>query len=103
VVGVLALLLGLVFIPVPGDVPSYAMGSELLFRLERSLAIAAALILPALVVAPLLAGALPRRISSNGIDWGEERDTVVETLDDFNQRLGELESVLREMTELNNG
>lgn len=101
--GIAALSLSLFAIPVHGDVPAYAMDSVLLLRLERALAIAAALILPALIIGPLLAGALPRKVSSDGIDWGEERDTVVDTLDDFNQRLGELESALREMMELNNG
>jgi hypothetical protein len=91
----------LVFIPVAADVPTYALDSVLVFRLERALAIAALLILPALVIAPLLTGALPRRLSSDGIDWGEERATVVETLDAMNQRLSQLEMALSKITELN--
>jgi hypothetical protein len=96
-----ALLLGMWLIPQSGEVPSYAMESALVFRLERSLAIAVALIAPTLVIGPLLSGALPRKVSSDGIDWDEERDTVVGTLDSVEERLDKLEKALEKMTDLN--
>lgn len=77
------------------------MESVLLFRLERALAIAVVLIVPALVIAPLLTGSLPRRLSSDGIDWGDERSTVVETLDAANGRLEQLEIALSKIAGLN--
>ncbi len=90
-------------IPIHGDVPAYAMESALLFRLERALAIATALVVPALVLGPLLTGMLPRRLSTDGIDWGEERGTVVDSLKAMNERLDELETALAKMTDLNDG
>jgi hypothetical protein len=96
-----AALAGLIFIPVREAVPAYAMDSVLLFRVERTLALVAALLIPALVIGPLLAGALPQKLSSDGIDWGEDRDTVVESLANVNRRVDELEQALAEITEWN--
>ena len=96
-----AMAAALVLIPVDGALPGYAMDSTLLFRLERALAISAILVLPALVIGPLLSGILPRRLSSDGIDWEEDRATVVETLDDVNMRLDKLEDALNKITGLN--
>ena len=98
-----AAVAGLVLIPVHPDLPVYAMDSALLFRLERALAIAALLILPALVIGPLLSGALPQKLSSDGIDWGEDRATVVETLGNVHERLNALEGAIAEIAELNDG
>jgi hypothetical protein len=96
-----ALVLGMCLIPQNGEVPSYAMESVFVFRLERSLAIAIALIAPTLVIGPFLSGALPRKVSSQGIDWDEERATVVGTLDGVEKRLDKLEKALERITELN--
>ncbi len=96
-----AMLAALVIIPVGGDLPGYAMDSTLLFRLERGLAIAVILVLPALVIGPLLSGTLPQKLSSDGIDWEEDRANVVNTLDDVNMRLDKLEDALNKITGLN--
>jgi hypothetical protein len=96
-----SMVLGMCLIPQDGVVPSYAMESAFVFRLERSLAIAVALIAPTLVIGPLLSGALPRKVSSDGIDWDEERGTVVNTLDGVDKRLEKLETALKRITELN--
>ncbi|HWJ41899.1 MAG TPA: hypothetical protein VNR67_00530 [Solirubrobacterales bacterium] len=95
-----ALALGLLIIPVDGEAPAYAMESSLIFRLERALAIAALLILPALVIAPLFAGTLPRKLSKDGIDWEDERADVVGTVEESKQRLDELESAIKNMVGL---
>jgi hypothetical protein len=102
--GAIAILLAAVAglsIPVSDGVPRYALESDLIFRLERSLVIAAILILPTLILGPLLSGSLPRKLSADGIDWEEDRANVVLSLDEFNQRLAELERALSEMAELN--
>lgn len=98
---ILALVAGLLLIPIEQSVPSYAMNSVLVFRLERSLAIAALLILPALIIGPLLSGVLPRKLSSDGIDWGEDRANVVESLKEVDGRLDALETALEKITEIN--
>ena len=98
---ILALAAGMIFIPVEGDIPGYAMDSAFLFRLERTLAIATLLIVPSLVIGPLLTGALPQKLSSDGIDWGDDRANVVDTLDSVNKRLNTLETALAKIAEIN--
>jgi hypothetical protein len=59
------------------------------------------LILPALIIGPLLSGVLPKRLSSDGIDWGEDRANVVESLKAMDKRLDALERALLETTKIN--
>jgi hypothetical protein len=94
-----AIVAGLLLIPVGESVPSYAMDSVLLFRLERALAIATLLILPALVIGPLLSGTLPQKLSSDGIDWGEDRANVVKSLDEVNKRVDAQQKALDRIAE----
>jgi hypothetical protein len=76
------------------------MDSILIFRLERALAIAALLFLPAFLIAPLLAGALPRKLSKDGIDWEDERANVVGTVEESKRRLDQLETAIAKMVDL---
>jgi hypothetical protein len=99
---VFAFLAGLVLVPVDTRVPGYAMESVLVFRLEHALALAAILILPALIIGPLLSGVLPKKLSSQGIDWEEDRANVVTALQKQEARLDEIESALKGFAELNN-
>jgi hypothetical protein len=51
--------------------PAFALGSEFLYRLERAIAATVLLGVPALFVAQLIAGRLPKSVGKGGIDWGE--------------------------------
>jgi hypothetical protein len=102
-VALFSVVAGVLLIPVSEPVPSYAMESVLVFRLERGLALAAILILPALVIGPLLSGVLPKRLSSQGIDWDDDRANVVSALKAQNSRLDLLETALERISELNDG
>jgi hypothetical protein len=103
IAALMAIVVSMLFIPIDGDVPSYGMNSVLVFRLEHALVISALLIVPALVIGPLLTGALPRRLSTDGIDWGDDRANVVESLKDINQRIDKLEGALASIVEINSG
>jgi hypothetical protein len=92
--------LGLLAIPVEGPAPGYALDSTFIFRLERALAIAALLFLPVFLIAPLLAGVLPRRLSKDGIDWEDERANVVGTVEESKRRLDQLETAIAKMVDL---
>ena len=96
----LSLLLGLLVIPVDSAAPAYALDSTLIFRLQRALAIAALLFLPVFLIAPLLAGALPEKLSKDGIDWEDERANVVGTVEESKRRLDQLEIAIAKMVDL---
>lgn len=97
----LGLLLGLFLIPIHGSPPGYALDSVLVFRLERALVIAGMLILPILVIAPLLAGVLPQKLSKDGIDWEDERANVIGTVEESKRRLDQLQIAVEKMIDLN--
>jgi hypothetical protein len=79
------------------------MESAFVFRLEHAVAISALLIIPALAVGPLFVGVLPQRLSTDGIDWGNDRANVVASLSEIDARLDKLEDALATITEINHG
>jgi hypothetical protein len=51
------------------DPPSYALGSDLIYRLERIAVIVLVAALPTLLIGQLLAGRFPKGFGRGGIRW----------------------------------
>jgi hypothetical protein len=72
IVGVASLIWTFAFNDV-GSSPAYALNSELIYRLELAVAATALLAAPALLIAHLLTGRLPRSVGRGGVSWSDDR------------------------------
>jgi hypothetical protein len=52
-----------------GPAPDYALGSELVYRLEQAIAAILLLAIPMIVIGQLLAGRLPKGLGKDGVEW----------------------------------
>jgi hypothetical protein len=90
--GVICLSLALpAFMHVPAELPSIAMGSELLLYLERVLAVfGICLLLLVFLYRGLLRGELPRVISEKGVEWQEVAEGTARMTDTLQGEVGAL-------------
>lgn len=72
-VAIVSLIWTFAFNDVAPTYPAYALNSGLIYRLELAVAVTALLAVPALFIAQLLAGRLPRSVGKGGIDWSDDR------------------------------
>lgn len=91
-VALLAIAWAFAFSDIAGAAPAYALGSELVYRLERAVGATLLLAIPCAVIAPLLTGRLPKSVGREGVDWGEQ--AVAET-----ERIARLERTVDRLQE----
>jgi hypothetical protein len=82
------------FNDVPEEIPEYALGSALVYRLELAAAAILLLAIPAVVIGQLLAGRLPKSIGKDGVDWGDFAGAELERADELEAALKELRGVV---------
>lgn len=78
--------------------PDYALNSDVVYRVERELAVLAGLGLVLIFVAQFLAGRLPSSIGSGGLDWKTDAPSVNDSIRKANSRLDELARSVEVMT-----
>ena len=84
----------------PAEVPDYALKSEAILRAEWALAITLAVGIPLLLIARLLTGRFPDRISAQGAEWLSVGPDVIDAIDGLRTDSDAIESVVDDILDV---
>jgi hypothetical protein len=77
-----------------GEVPAYALESEMIFRLEHAVAAVLLLAIPLVILAQLFAGRLPSSVGKEGVNWGPYAEAEQERIDQLKEGVDQLSLVM---------
>jgi hypothetical protein len=82
------------------NAPGYALGSPVVYAIERAVVALVLVAVPAVFIAQLLAGNLPQSLTTSGVTWRQNQAELAELLDELAGTVDDQQKQIDNLTNL---